>query len=73
MNLVLFSWFVTTEYFYHLTDTQVKDLLYSEQQRLIEDDLLPAGIFDGETQSDTFVDTEGDRWYHKNMDIPIKL
>ena len=27
MNLVLFSWFITTEYFYHLTDKQVKDLL----------------------------------------------
>ena len=73
MNLVLFSWFVTTAYFEHLTDTQVKDLLYSEQQRLIEDDLLPAGIFDGESQSDTFVDSEGDRWFTKSMDIPIKL
>ena len=41
MNLVLFSWFITTEYFYHLTDTQVKDLLYAEQQKMIEDDILP--------------------------------
>ena len=45
MNLVLFGWFITTEFFYHLTDKQVKDLLYAEQQKMIEDDVLPAGVF----------------------------
>ena len=37
MNLVLFSWFVTTEHFYHLTDRQVKELLYAEQQKQIDE------------------------------------
>ena len=41
MNLVLFSWFITTDFFYNLTETQVKDLLYSEQQKMIDNDLLP--------------------------------
>ena len=64
MNCVLFSWFITTPYFEHLTDKAVKTLLYSEQQKLIEDDLLPAGVFGAlEGQEDTFVDVEGDRWY----------
>ena len=45
MNLVLFSWFITTEYFYHLTDTQVKDLLYAEQQKMIEDDIITSRSF----------------------------
>ena len=64
MNCVLFAWFVTTEFFYHLTDSQVKDLLYSEQQKLIEEDLLPAGVF-GSTPAEevSFVDKEGDRWF----------
>ena len=64
MNLVLFSWFITTEYFYNLTDTQVKNLLYAEQQKLIEDDVLPAGVF-GEVKPEetTFVDDQGDRWF----------
>ena len=67
MNCVLFSWFITTEFFVHLTDTKVKDLLYSEQQKLIEDDILPVGIFGkheaiGEKRS--FVDSKGDRWFH---------
>ena len=65
MNCVLFSWFITTDYFQHLTNTAVKDLLYSEQQKMIENDLLPAGIFGKNDlyNEDTFVDSEGDRWY----------
>ena len=64
MNCVLFSWFVTTEYFYHLTDSQVKDLLYSEQQKMIEDDMLPAGVFGSvKDETESFVDPEGDRWF----------
>ena len=64
MNCVLFSWFITTPYFEHLTDKAVKTLLYSEQQKLIEDDLLPAGVFGAlEGQEETFVDVEGDRWF----------
>ena len=45
MNCVLFSWFVTTDYFTNLTDTVVKDLLYAEQQKMIEDDMLPPYIW----------------------------
>ena len=66
MNLVLFSWFITTDYFTSLTDKQVKDLLYSEQQKLIEDDILPVGVFGHEHKEETFVDKEGDRWYIDN-------
>ena len=64
-TLILFSWFVTTEYFLHLTDTKIKDLLYAEQQKMMEEDLLPAGIFGGDNSPtpETFVDNEGDRWY----------
>ena len=66
MNLVLFSWFITTDYFTSLTDKQVKDLLYSEQQKLIEDDILPVGVFNHDHKEETFVDKEGDRWYIDN-------
>tara|TARA_E500000178_G_scaffold308908_1_gene322876 strand:- start:3634 stop:4269 length:636 start_codon:yes stop_codon:yes gene_type:complete len=65
MNLVLFGWFITTDYFYNLTNFQIKELLYSEQQKLIEEDLLPAGVFgvDGRQNEESFVDNQGDRWY----------
>ena len=68
MNCVMFSWFITTPYFEHLTDKAVKTLLYSEQAKLIEDDLLPAGVFGSQDASeDSFVDPEGDRWYIGSM------
>ncbi len=73
MNCVLFSWFVTTDYFYHLTNFQVKELLYAEQQKIIEEDLLPAGIF-GEFNpiEESFVDKDGDRWFADPLD-DVKL
>jgi len=64
MNCVLFAWFLTTDYFTLLTDKVAKNLLYAEQQKLIEDDLLPAGILGDQTGSEeTFVDATGDRWF----------
>jgi len=63
MNCVLFGWFITTEYFNHLSDTQVKDLLYADQQRMIENDMLPAGVFGSISEPETFVDSTGDRWF----------
>ena len=63
MNCVLFSWFVTTDFFTNLTDTAVKDLLYAEQQKLIEDDMLPAGVFGEQKDDESFVDNTGTRWY----------
>ena len=59
MNCVLFSWFVTTDFFTNLTDTAVKDLLYAEQQKLIEDDMLP-GVFGEQRDDETFVDSTQD-------------
>ena len=63
MNCVLFAWFITTEYFSHLSDDKVKDLLYAEQQRGISEDLLPAGIFGTDDTQDSFVDADGDTWH----------
>ena len=65
MNCVLFSWFVTTDYFTNLTDTAVKELLYAEQQKLIEDDMLPAGVFGEQIEEESFVDNTGTRWFAK--------
>lgn len=67
-TLILFSWYVTTEYFTHLTDKQVKKLLYSDQQKQIMDDILPAGFMpqDQNEVEETFVDNSGTRWFSIN-------
>ena len=62
MNLVLFSWFVTTPYFQSLTNLELKKMLYDEQQQLIEDEILPFGIVDdGQNQDNTYTQG-GDVW-----------
>jgi hypothetical protein len=70
MNCVLFAWFVTTEFFTHLTDTAVKDLLYSEQQKMIEDDMLPAGVFGDNYGAETIVDSSGQAWSVAEQEKP---
>jgi hypothetical protein len=62
MNLVLFSWFVTTPYFQSLTDLELKKMLYDEQQQMIEDDMVPFGIIDDGTQDDKTFKEGGDVW-----------
>ncbi len=45
MNLVMFGWFTSTGFFQESTDINMKNLLYKEKIRQIEDDMIPAGIF----------------------------
>jgi hypothetical protein len=45
MNCVMFAWFATTPFFEHLSDIELKKMIYLEQQKQIEEDVLPAGVF----------------------------
>ena len=62
MNLVLFSWFITTPFFESLTDLELKKLLYDEQQRQIEDDIVPPGIFSKPDMEPEVYVEGGDVW-----------
>ena len=46
MNLVLLGYFVGTTYFNEMTDINIKDLMFSQRMREIEDDVLPFGFID---------------------------
>lgn len=46
MNLVMFGYFITTEYFHDMTDINIKDMLYKKQIQQIDDDLVPFGFID---------------------------
>jgi hypothetical protein len=64
MNLVLFGWFAVTPFFGEMTDIDTKSMLYAEQQKLIEDDLVPFGVFDDGVDDEP--ETErvgGDTWF----------
>lgn len=64
MCLVIFSWLVAQDYFKEMTDNDVRKRIYEEQKNQIDQDMSPFGfISDGLTDSSSFIDKEGDRWY----------
>ena len=46
MNLVMFGYFSSTQYFGDMTDINLKDMLFKKQMREIEDDMVPFGFID---------------------------
>ena len=46
MNLVMFGYFATGNYFTQLTDVDIKDMLYKQRVQEIENDVLPFGFID---------------------------
>lgn len=65
MNLVLFGWFTTTDIFQGITNIDMKNMLYREQLKAIQDDLLPFGIInDGHHNvTEGKGDGEGNVWF----------
>lgn len=50
MNLVLFSWYVSTAIFQDSSSINLKDLLYSDRIREMEYDMVPVGFFHAEPE-----------------------
>ena len=46
MNLVMFAYFAIGDYFLQLTDVNVKDMMFKNQMKAIEEDILPFGYVD---------------------------
>ena len=44
MNLVLFGYFISTSYFADITDINIKQMLFEQNMKAIEDDVLPFGF-----------------------------
>ena len=52
MNLVMFAWFVTTDIFEGISDINMKDMLYKERLKAIQDDMLPFGFTPDNTEDE---------------------
>jgi len=63
MCLVIYAWLVAQDYFKELTDQDVRKRLYEEQKNQIEQDMAPFGFIVDGTDSTSFIDQEGDRWF----------
>jgi hypothetical protein len=46
MPLVLFSWLTTNPYFKDLNDINIRQVMYENQIKMIEDQLTPFGFYD---------------------------
>ena len=61
MNLVMFSYFISTEFFADMTNIDLKQILFDSKMKQIEDDIVPFGFIDDGEQ---FIqETEKPAWY----------
>jgi len=53
MTMVIFGWFTSTEMFRGMTDIDIRDALFAERMKIIEDDVPPFGFHDDGTELET--------------------
>ena len=59
MTCVLFSWLVQQRYFKEMTDQDIREKMFSEQMKIIEEELVPFGIIN-----------DGNEWYEFQVTAP---
>ena len=62
MTLVLFSWLVQQRYFKDLTNMDIREKLFSEQMKMLEDELTPFGFINDGQEDTSFVEEDGTHW-----------
>ena len=65
MNLVMFGYFATGNYFQTLTDVDIRNMLFEQQMKQIEDDMLPFGFVDDGIKSAEEEEMR-DKWMRDN-------
>jgi hypothetical protein len=63
MNLVMFGYFASTQFFSDMTDVNLKQILFQEKVRQIEQDIVPFGFIDN---GDDYI--EELEWERKNRE-----
>lgn len=61
MNLVMFGYFVSTQFFADMTDVDLKQMLFEQRIKAIEDDVVPFGFMDD--GSNYVPEDEKPAWY----------
>lgn len=62
MNLVLFGWFSATPMFTEMLDSNMRQFIYAQQAKQIEDEVLPFGFIEDGRVETTLVDDDGQVW-----------
>jgi len=61
MTLVLFAWLVRQDYFKELTNVDIRQKLFEERMKEVENNLLPFGLID-DGHEESIVDNTGQVW-----------
>ena len=62
MNLVLFGYFVSGTYFRDMTDINLKEIMFSERMKEIEQDVVPVGFIDDGSQYINEIENKEQGW-----------
>jgi len=62
MNLVLFGYFVSSAYFSNLTDLNIKDIIFNQKMKEINEDIVPFGFIDDGSEFIKKIETKDDPW-----------
>lgn len=62
MNLVMFAWYVGSQEFVNQTDVNIKQMLYEEKIKALEDEITPVGIIDDGTNTNKQEIIDGEVW-----------
>ena len=69
MTLVIFAWLSTQSYFKDLTNLDIRQQLYAEKIKHMEENMLPPGFFGIEgVEAEVEVDSDGNVWTKINED-----
>ena len=63
MTCFIFSWLVQQRYFRELTDQDIREKMFAEQMKMIEEELVPFGIIeDGHDPDEYSIPGDKDTW-----------
>jgi hypothetical protein len=62
MNLVMFGYFVSTQFFSDMTDINLKQMMFEQKMKEIEEDVVPFGFIDDGSQHIQQLETEESPW-----------
>ena len=68
ITLVIFAWLTNQEYFKELTNIDLREKMFADKMREIEESYLPFGIIDDGLGEEEIVDDTGQRWQVERVD-----
>lgn len=63
MNLVMFGYFASTQFFGDMTDINLKQMLFEQKMKDIEDDVVPFGFVDDGSQYINTIENDKPDWF----------